>query len=608
MPLTLPFGGAGGGLNYNHMKKIFQSLFVVSFLFVAASCDNYFETNPDRLINDSDYISEENDMYTGYMGIATTLQAVADEMVLKSDIRANYLEPNTTSTQDLMDLYNYSNSQNNELADPAAFYDVILAANDFMAKMLAYKEKVGGAMSDETTEDFEAMVSGALRFKAWAYYKLANLYGEIIYFDDPIKEAKDLTDASIFTHITNYGDMIQKCLDIIDYGYPGLEGIDGSKALNWGRFMDAEDISAESTYRIWYRSTPDYVCLRSDLLLASNNPDYTWIKDQALTYLYNNLSDHTWSLGQNNSYQNGYPAFFASGKGTSGIYISAAIYDGYYNQVHDLYDYFVGEKYVRGSKAAQALYTNSDGTLEKRRGSSLYWSLDGDSLCTKYYGGLYNTSSLTTRFRAISRGEFPNDAAIPLYRTQDLHFFLAEACNHLGEYDITKTLLMGGVEMKMAATGRTSMAVTAEEMAADPKWGEQWADARWLTNNWEANRGICYNNDNSDGTYYLPVPVADGGEDEVTEEERIKAYDYAIMHEYMMEYVAEGKAMDMFTRMMQRYKDDADFVDSVTDLIVAKYPEGDQEAIRAKVLDFGVGGQYYINWDLYSVAGVGSQE
>lgn len=590
------------------MRNIFRCLFAGLFLVVASSCDNYFETNPDRLINDSDYISEENDMYTGYMGIATKMQAMADDMILRSDIRANYLEPNAISTQDIVDLYYYNNSQNNQLADPAGFYDVILAANDYMAKMRDYRKRNGDAMSNETTEDFEGMIGGALRFKAWAYYKLANLYGEFIYFDDPIKEAKELTDASIFTHVTDYEVMIQKCLDIIDYGYPGLEGIDGSKSLNWGRLMNPEDINAESTYRIWYRSTPDYVCLRSDLLLASKNPDYAWIKDKALNYIYDNLSDHCWSLGQNSGYQNSYPPYFASGKGTSGIYISAVVYDGYYDQVNSLYDYFVGEKYVKGSQAALKLYTKSDGSMEKRRGTNLFWSMDGDSLCTKFYGGIYNTSTNETRYRSISRGEFPNDAAIPLYRTQDLHFFLVEACNHLGEWDISKTLLMGGVSSKMAATGLTSMAITAEEMAANSKWGEQWSDARWLTSNWEINRGIRYQDNNSNGAYYLPVTIEDGGEDDVTEEERIKAYDYAIMHEYMLEYAAEGKVMDMFTRMMHRYSNDTEFINSIADLIVAKYPEGDQEEIRAKVLDFGVGGQYYINWDLYSVAGVGSQE
>ncbi len=590
------------------MKNIIKCLSLGLFLMVASSCDNYFETNPNRLINDADYISEANDMYTGYMGIATKMQAVADEMILKSDIRANYLEPNSVSTQDLMDLYKYNNSQNNQLADPAGFYEVILAANDYLAKMKAYHDEKGEAMSVETTEDFEAMVGGALRFKAWAYYKLANLYGEFIYFDDPIKEIKELTDLSIFTHITNYEQMIQKCLDIIDYGYPGLEGIDGSKVLNWGRFMNPEDINAETTYSIWYRSTPDYVCLRSDLLLASSAPDYAWIKDQALTYLYDHINDHAWSLGMNSNYQNGYPSFFTMGKGRSGIYISAVIYDGYYDQVHSLYDYFVSNQYVKGSNAALKLYTTASGTLDKRRGANLYWSINGDSLCTKYYGGMYNTSSNQTRFRDISRGEYPNDAPIPLYRTQDLHFFLIEAANHLGEYDISKTLLMGGVKAKLASTGLTSMAITAEEMTANSKWGEQWSDARWLTNSWDVNRGIRYDNDNSDGTYYLPVLVENGGEDAITEEERIKAYDYAIMHEYMLEYVAEGKAMDIFTRMLHRYKDDAEFTNAIAELIAAKYSEGEQEAIKAKVLDFGVGGQYYINWDLYSIAGVDSQE
>ncbi len=572
--------------NYRQMKKILKSL-VLSFciLFVSTSCEDYFETNPDRLINNEDYISENNDMYTGYMGIIIKMQEVADQMVIMSDIRANYLEPNINTTKDILDLYYYQNTTNNKLADPAGFYGVILACNDYLAKMKEYKGKLGSAMSAEDETSFEAMVSGALRFKAWAYFKLANLYGEVVYFDDPIKEAKDLTDASVFTHIKSYNEIIQKCLDIIDYGYPGLEGIDGSKTLNWGLWLNPESINPESTYQIWYRSTPDYVCLRSDILLASNNPDYAWIKEQALTYLNTNFTSggRTYILGTNNNYQNGYPGYFLAGKGTAAIYISAVIYDGYNDQVNSLYDYFVKERLVKGSINTLEQYGETEPT--GKRTPNLYWNLDGENLCTKYYGGLYNING-STRFRNISRNEFPNDAAIPIYRAHDLHFFLAEAENHLGNWDTSKTILMGGVSKKMSATGVSAVDTTGTA------WNNQWRDPRWFS--WgegdDKNRGLRYDDDNSNDTYNLPIP--EDPDYDITEEERIKAYDMAIMHEYMLEYVAEGKAMDMLHRMARRYND----MSIIADKVVAKYPEGQQAQIRSKI----EGGDFFIKWDLFN--------
>ena len=49
----------------NHKLK----LLIIALLF--ASCTEFFNTNPDNIINVEDYISTNDEMYKGFLGILT---------------------------------------------------------------------------------------------------------------------------------------------------------------------------------------------------------------------------------------------------------------------------------------------------------------------------------------------------------------------------------------------------------------------------------------------------------------------------------------------------------------------------------------------------------
>ena len=42
--------------------------------FTFSSCDDFFETNPDNIINAGDYINKDDEMYKGFLGIITKMQ------------------------------------------------------------------------------------------------------------------------------------------------------------------------------------------------------------------------------------------------------------------------------------------------------------------------------------------------------------------------------------------------------------------------------------------------------------------------------------------------------------------------------------------------------
>ncbi len=548
------------------MKKIFKNIVIILMVFSFAGCEDYFETDPSDIINSDDYISAQSEMYSGYLGIISKMQVVGDQLVFMSDIRADFMEPTFNAPEELWQLYNYNYSQGNQYADPVDIYAVIIACNDYLEKMFAYREEIGDAMDNSTETNFKALISGTLRIKAWTYFQLAKNYGEAIYFDDPVTELKDVTDASIFTRLNSVDEIVDKCLDLIDNG---VNGIDGTLEMNWGDWLDPENPN-DGQYHHWRYITPDWMALRCELIMTQPSPDYAWVKDQVLTRLSTTFLEDGYMFRLNAGWTSNYYRIFAEGIYYSRSAISSIIYDNVNNQSNDLITYF-GKRYpaqylIRPTTYAMSKYSDSD-----RRGRyTNFLNQDGDTVVGKYHSNY--------RWRQ----PYQSDASIPIYRAHDLHFWLAEAENHLGNWDPAGALLNGGVHGRFPA-GLIDTTIT--QTGNDIK---QW-DLRYQTfmeNSSYYNIGITgiVNGD----FHELPDPTAE--DYDMTEEERIKAYDLALLDGMLLEYPAEGRVMGMLYRMAKRYND----MSIIADRVVPKYPQSMQESIRAKIMDGG----FFIDYDL----------
>ncbi|WP_321287626.1 hypothetical protein [uncultured Sunxiuqinia sp.] len=543
------------------MKKIFKNIVVVLMVFSFAGCENYFNTDPSDIINSEDYVSSQSEMYSGYLGIITKLQDVGDQLIFMSDIRADFLEPTADAPQDLWQLYQYNYSQTNEFADPVDIYAVIIACNDYLTKMFAYREEIGDAMDSATETNYKALISGTLRIKAWTYFQLAKQYGRAIYFDDPVTELKDVSDNAIFTELTSVEQIVDKCLDLIDNG---VNGIDGTLEMNWGDWLDPEN-PTDGQYQHWQYITPDWLCLRCELLVTKNE-GWAWIKDHILNRLQEAFYEDPYLFSLNAGWNNNYYRIFAEGTYYRRSAISSIIYDYTNNQTNDLITYF-GKRYPAKYLIRPTTYAMSKYSYNDRRGRyTNFLSQDGDTVVGKYHANY--------RWRQ----PYQSDASIPLYRGHDLHFWLAEAENHLGNWQPAGTLLNEGVAGRFPDQGEF-------DRNNDP---DQW-DARYR--DFLLHR--LYNNIGIEGVvngdfFELPDPSAE--DYEMTEAERIKAYDLALLDAMLLEFPAEGRVMGMLYRMANRYND----MSIIADRIVPKYPEGMQETIREKIMN----GEFFIDWEL----------
>ena len=306
--------------NMRHTAPSITGRVCAGLLFASlalSSCSDYFDPSPKGIMDaDDSYSAEaESQVFKGMIGIMSAMQDAGDQAIFLTDTRMNVLETTSNAPDALQKIYNYDETDQNEYADPTCYYKIIIAVNDYIAKMSAYLSEIGGAspsaitdaaeleaykarlsVSEQTAAQIPALLSSALRIKVWAYLQLGRNYGEAYWFDDPLNEQKALTDESVFT----YCDMRQltdKCLALLDNGID-VQGFHIASDLNaeWNIWFDqtSSEVATRQTYKRWAYLTPPYLLMRAELLswkcnyLDEDAARSYWleIRDGLLKYIY----------------------------------------------------------------------------------------------------------------------------------------------------------------------------------------------------------------------------------------------------------------------------------------------------------------------------------
>lgn len=568
------------------MKKLFFNIsFVVMALMgvaMLASCSDYFNPETDDELDGKKYISSSTEMYTGFLGIMTKLQAVGDKEILLTDTRADLLEPTTQSSADIIALYNYDKDlQGNPYANPAGYYEVIIACNDYLAKMKEYKSKPN---VDKTV--YESLVSSVTRIKVWTYKTIGEIYGKAVWFDDPITKVSAIRDSTNY-QVLDMPQLVDKCLDVMDNG---VDGVPANKTIDWIAWLDPQNVSsvANSQYRKWNWMVPPYegvlaeLCLWKGAYLDAAGADatsyYQRAADQLLKALNVYIDDENYS-GNSPYYlpcattPGHYKSFWDWEQPYQAEAVCALIYDYTNNQTNTLLKHFSNEypnQYqLRPNELEMEHY--SDKTFNPG-------GTDGDTR-TKCLFGKSGGEDYIAKFRPVGSthraNAFQDDVHIYLYRATQYHMMLAEALNHLDRFKALDAVLNTGVK-------------ATEYSETDPEWRgftQNWtSSAAWGTRKYPS-MGIrgCLNL-NAVG---ILKNIAQLGSRKATERHN----DELILNEIMMEFACEGKTYPAMNRMAVRYGDPT----IITSRVCRKYEgTGHEAGVRAKIM----AGGYWVPYEM----------
>lgn len=451
---------------------------------------------------------------------------------------------------------------------------------------------------------------------------LGKIYGEAYWFDDPLTEKKDLSDASVFTRC-NMKELADRAINLLENGIT-VDGIHipGNLEVSWYKWIDNETQDA-TKYREWEFLTPPAVVLNAEFRSwrasyvdeSTAQADWQWIHDNLLQFMYDYQTGNneraatltTTNQGTSDIYQlnmklqsDNYTAYFLifynERQSLTTQLLSSIMYDYDNHQRNRLLQYFCPEYpseesfYLQPSDYGLSLYNEND-----IRGLTQGWilnTLNGKRCVSKYYYG-YNFS--TRKYQYLDNLPiYKIEPAIPTFRAHDLHFLLAEAEVHLGHFDQAYTILNNGAS--------TEFPDKKLPWQTDPAWDYRYEP--WVTApaGGYGNLGIV---GSANGTMHeLPRP-SDEDWGNYTEDELKEMYDWALADENMKEYIAEGKSYSYMCKIAERYANSAyrngdqdKARDSVAVRLSKKYAaSGRQAIVENRIKSNG----YFINWQLQEI-------
>lgn len=198
------------------MKKILLNVAFILAATLLGGCDDFFNPDTDVTLDNEDYISEESEMYSGYIGIMTKMQAIGDKVIYLNELRGEMVVPTATAPTELYNLYNYDDDlSGNSYADPSGFYEVINACNDYLRKLKTYEEN-----NSINESHYKALVSSTLRVKTWMFMTIAKIYGEVVWVDKPMTSLRDLSKFDVL----NLDETMVACKNLLDIGFDNIDG------------------------------------------------------------------------------------------------------------------------------------------------------------------------------------------------------------------------------------------------------------------------------------------------------------------------------------------------------------------------------------------------
>lgn len=535
---------------------------------VATSCDDYFEPDNATFLDGDNYIKEQSELYSGYLGVINKLQDVGDKAIYLTDTRAELLEP-TGNNDELVAIYNYEpDLAGNSYADPAKYYDLVIACNDYLAKAKAYKDAHAEAIDED---HYQGLVSCIIRLKAWTYFTMAKIYGQVVWFDDPMLTLQDIDSFEML----DLDETLERCALLLGEGF---DGVDGNHTMDWAEWIlsvNADDATV-GDYYYWNKMVPDYFVLAADIALWRG--EYQKVIDLILPAMNEVLittelrsGSVTWLCA--GSYGSNYSKFFDATTPNSLTTVDVITYDYANGQRNYLIQHFYNDYMLRPSVVGAARYSDyvfnprAEDKVD-RRYTNFIGERDG-----QLYFHKYRRLSGSARSNSLQ-----DDVHIYLYRSVDLYFMLAEAFNQIQQPEVSASLINNGINTKFLNEG----------ILYHPLFNE------WTTKPLRGSRvypdtGIRGNA----GLDSLSFSLFKETEEytEIQTRDTLLRNDILMLRERILEQPGEGKTYEAMLRVARRYGD----YSIITDFVTPKYPnENQQEIVRQRIL----AGGYFVPWDL----------
>ena len=187
------------------MAGVFSYLLpLTSYLF--SSCSDLMDTDSELVeFEEDNKLQAPTDSVYSVMGIIYKMQTVADRTVLLGELRSDLTTTTASASADLKAITNFQISTDNAYNRISDYYAIINNCNYYLAN-------VNKDLVKNDRKVFEAEYAVVKAFRAWTYFQLAQIYGQVPLVTEPL-----LTEEAAHQAMTaNISDMNAICSYFIE--------------------------------------------------------------------------------------------------------------------------------------------------------------------------------------------------------------------------------------------------------------------------------------------------------------------------------------------------------------------------------------------------------
>ncbi len=262
----------------NYKRYILILGTVIVSLIIYSSCERFL--NPDQAINvTEDKLYDDWYEYRSVeMGLYGLQAEIVEQLVVLGELRGDLLEITENADADLVEVYNFNISKDNQYASPAPFFKLIAACNNFIRILEENHPEVTDPGSP--TSNFHKLYAEALCMRAWSYFNAVRIYGKVPFIHESLTTNEEIDD---------YINSSDAYIDSVHIVF-GLDGYTNDTTYNKPitldrKFFDEELVIDYFTEELETKVKPEAV----GVIHYINNNDNTWEVSIWNTHAYHSL-------------------------------------------------------------------------------------------------------------------------------------------------------------------------------------------------------------------------------------------------------------------------------------------------------------------------------
>ncbi|MDD4637341.1 MAG: RagB/SusD family nutrient uptake outer membrane protein [Bacteroidales bacterium] len=211
------------------IKKI-QYAILLALIVVMPSCSDALDIDPEDSLTQSEIYNDYKDMFTIKLGLYDIMQDLVEQSFVLGECRGDLVTSGPGAKgqySDVAEFLDNNVSKDNKYISWAGYYHLINQCNDALVKYPILKLKQPKLETDEDLSAvYKHIVGETLWLRAWAYFKLIQNWGDVPFYTEPIYTVEQSEMAKYNTPVSQDSILNQLERDL-SYSFRNCE-------FNWG--------------------------------------------------------------------------------------------------------------------------------------------------------------------------------------------------------------------------------------------------------------------------------------------------------------------------------------------------------------------------------------